>query len=174
RLRVAGCQTAIFTASALRELYRRSKGIPRLINVVADRALLAAYTQDRIRVDGRLVRLAASEVFGRRIVPFASPWALASAGIAAMGLGIWGLFAEPPGGRPEPAPSAPATPAAAPPTPPPASGSPSARTTFGTTETRTAAADAPVASRGASAPADTSDAVPLDELLADPAFATDT
>ena len=86
--------TAIFHGSAVRELYRRSKGIPRLINVVADRALLAAYTQDRTRVDRSLVRRAAAEVFGRRFVPFTWPWAVAAAGIAAIALGTWGLLTE--------------------------------------------------------------------------------
>ncbi|HEU4616643.1 MAG TPA: AAA family ATPase [Gammaproteobacteria bacterium] len=66
RLRVAGCQMPIFTAGAVSELFGRSGGIPRLINVVADRALLAAYARDRTRVDRRLVRQAAAEVFGRR------------------------------------------------------------------------------------------------------------
>ncbi len=66
RLRVAGAQSDVFTAGALRSLYRNSRGVPRLINVIADRALLAAYTQDRRSVDSRLVRLAAAEVFGSR------------------------------------------------------------------------------------------------------------
>ena len=66
RMRVAGTQRDVFSQSALHTLYRRAHGIPRLINVIADRALLAAYTQDRHDVDGRLVRRAAAEVFGAR------------------------------------------------------------------------------------------------------------
>lgn len=65
RLKVAGASGGIFTPSALREIYRQSNGIPRLINVVADRALLAGYTQDTRSIDRRLVRRAAAEVFGR-------------------------------------------------------------------------------------------------------------
>jgi len=41
---------------------RISRGIPRLINAVADRALLAAYTEGRRQVDARLVRRAAREL----------------------------------------------------------------------------------------------------------------
>ena len=37
-------------------MYRLSGGVPRVINVIADRALLGAYTQDRHRVAGSLVR----------------------------------------------------------------------------------------------------------------------
>ncbi|HEX6994833.1 MAG TPA: AAA family ATPase [Gammaproteobacteria bacterium] len=174
RLRVAGCQTAIFTGSALRELYRRSHGIPRLINVVADRALLAAYTRDRTRVDGTLVRRAASEVFGRRLVPFAWPWAVAAAGIAAIALGTWGLVTDAGTRATEPPPAVPATTAAARPAPDPATNAPSGRTTFGSTAARAAAPDARPDGDGAEPPADAPSIVPLAELLADPAFRTDT
>jgi general secretion pathway protein A len=47
RLRIAGAQSEIFTAGAIAALYKRARGIPRLVNVIADRALLAAYTRDR-------------------------------------------------------------------------------------------------------------------------------
>jgi general secretion pathway protein A len=84
RLRVAGATTDIFTAPALSEVYRLSGGIPRVINVIADRALLGAYTQDKHRVDGSLVRAAAAEVFGKQ---FAAPW-LPWAGAAAAGVAL--------------------------------------------------------------------------------------
>jgi general secretion pathway protein A len=66
RMRVAGALSEIFKPSAINQLYKRSRGIPRLINVIADRALLAAYTEDRRQVDGTLVGRAAAEVFGDR------------------------------------------------------------------------------------------------------------
>lgn len=84
RLRVAGATTDIFTTPALSEVYRLSGGVPRVINVIADRALLGAYTQDKHRVDGTLVRAAAAEVFGKQ---FAAPW-LPWAGAAAIGLAL--------------------------------------------------------------------------------------
>jgi general secretion pathway protein A len=62
RLLVGGLSPALFTGSALREVYRRSGGIPRLINVICDRALLAAYAQDKHRIDRRLVRTASAEI----------------------------------------------------------------------------------------------------------------
>src|SRR5262245_17287427 len=63
RLRVAGlADPRLFTAGGLRALTRRSRGIPRLINALADRALLAAYTEGRREVQGRLVRRAAREL----------------------------------------------------------------------------------------------------------------
>jgi general secretion pathway protein A len=65
RLRVAGATADIFTRAALRAVYRASGGIPRLINVLCDRALLGAYTQDQHEVPASLVRRAAAEVFGQ-------------------------------------------------------------------------------------------------------------
>jgi general secretion pathway protein A len=69
RLRVAGAVHELFRPSALRELHRLSGGVPRLINVLGDRALLAAYGNDRHEVTAPLVRQAAAEVFGRAVTP---------------------------------------------------------------------------------------------------------
>jgi general secretion pathway protein A len=81
RLRVAGATTDIFTPFALSEVYRLSAGVPRVINVICDRALLGAYTQDRHSISGSLVRNSASEVFGKRVAPRWVPW-VAVAGTA--------------------------------------------------------------------------------------------
>jgi general secretion pathway protein A len=82
RLRVAGATTDIFGPTALSAVYRLSEGVPRVINVICDRALLGAYSLDRHRVTGSLVRSAATEVFGRHFAPHWMPWAL-TGGIAA-------------------------------------------------------------------------------------------
>jgi general secretion pathway protein A len=70
RLAVAGRGRAVFTEAALRVLHRRSRGIPRLINAVADRALLGAYTRERLQVDAATVRRAAAEVQGQPVRPW--------------------------------------------------------------------------------------------------------
>ena len=89
RLRVAGATTDIFTARSLSEVYRLSGGVPRVINVIADRALLGAYTQDEHRVDGSLVRAAAAEVFGKQFTAPWLPWAgAAAAGVALVVTGV--------------------------------------------------------------------------------------
>jgi len=82
RLRVAGATTDIFTRGALREIHRISGGIPRVINIVCDRAMLGAYTQELHQVPGSLVRRAGAEVFGHDFMP---PWMpVAAAGLAAV------------------------------------------------------------------------------------------
>jgi len=93
RMRVAGAQSDVFKTSAIRQLYKKSRGIPRLINVVADRALLAAYTRDHRLVDGRLVDRAAFEVFGaRRPGGRWWPWAAAGVGLIAFALATTNLW----------------------------------------------------------------------------------
>jgi general secretion pathway protein A len=65
RLSRAGGNPHLFSRGALRALHRKSQGIPRVINLVADRALLGAYVEGRHRVTSPLVRRAAREVLGR-------------------------------------------------------------------------------------------------------------
>jgi general secretion pathway protein A len=63
RLGVAGLSNQkLFTPSAVRALTRASRGIPRIVNALADRALLAGYTEGRRQIDGRLIRRAAREL----------------------------------------------------------------------------------------------------------------
>ncbi len=47
RLTVAGCKKMPFTAEALEAIFRLTKGIPREINNLCDRSLLATYLADR-------------------------------------------------------------------------------------------------------------------------------
>ena len=99
RLRVAGATTDIFSPQALAEVFRLSQGVPRVINVVCDRALLGAYSLDRHRVTAALVRHAAAEVFGRRFTPHWLPWVV-TAGIAvALVAGLLALWSYEPWNR---------------------------------------------------------------------------
>lgn len=56
RLDVAGAPGRIFTPAAVGAIHRASRGIPRLTNVLCDRALLGAYTREQRRITPRLVR----------------------------------------------------------------------------------------------------------------------
>jgi general secretion pathway protein A len=64
RLSVAGAARCPFNDKSLRALFKASEGVPRLINIVADRALLAGFAQEKERIDAELVRSAAREVLG--------------------------------------------------------------------------------------------------------------
>jgi general secretion pathway protein A len=94
RLEVAaGRRLDIFTPGALKQVFRNSGGLPRLINVVCDRVLLVAYTKGTHEITARMVADAIADVkkegsspMTRKIVRYA--------GLAAVAmLAILGLFA---------------------------------------------------------------------------------
>ncbi len=63
RLRVAaGARREIFTPAGLREIHRLSGGVPRLINAICDRALLAGYAKDEQQIGPERVREAHREL----------------------------------------------------------------------------------------------------------------
>ena len=64
RLTVAGQPGVVFEERALGAVHRASGGVPRLINVVCDRALLGAYAARSERVTRAIVRRAAREIAG--------------------------------------------------------------------------------------------------------------
>jgi general secretion pathway protein A len=86
RLRVAGATAEQFTAGALKEVHRLTGGVPRLINIICDRALLGAYSEEKREVRPELVRRAAAEVFGHRIAPAWLPSAVAVAALLVIGV----------------------------------------------------------------------------------------
>jgi len=65
RLRVAGGRRGLFSEAAIRRIHAESRGIPRLINIICDRALLGAYAQDKRRIESGMVARAATEIRGR-------------------------------------------------------------------------------------------------------------
>jgi general secretion pathway protein A len=92
RLRVAGATADIFTSGALREIYHISHGIPRVINIICDRSLLGAYTQDLHQVPASLVRRASAEVFDHDIAPSWMPVLVAGMAVlilAGSGVLMW-------------------------------------------------------------------------------------
>lgn len=92
RVGIAGATADLFTPGALREVHRLSRGIPRVTNVICDRALLGAYTQEQHRVTAKLVRQAAAEVYGRPIMPLWGRWVATgsiAAGVALLLFGGW-------------------------------------------------------------------------------------
>ncbi len=112
RLRVAGATTEIFSRSALRKIHRLSGGVPRVINILCDRALLGGYSLDRHHITTALVRQAAVEVLGQRSRRGWVTWAAAATLVllGATALALWRL--GPVAGRPAPAPVRVGTPAA--------------------------------------------------------------
>lgn len=71
RLGVAGMRGDIFSLGAINRLYKESQGIPRLINLISDRALLGAYAEGEHEITTAHVKQAAKEVRGGGSVPVA-------------------------------------------------------------------------------------------------------
>ena len=66
RLSIAGVECRLFPEETIKHLYRLTNGVPRLVNIVCDRALLGTYVERETRVCNRTIRKAASEVFGAK------------------------------------------------------------------------------------------------------------
>jgi len=116
RLRVAGGAPAssLFTTGAHRLIYRYSGGVPRLINIVAHRALLAGFTKELKTIGAPTVRQAIRELRRDEERPqVARPaifWPAVGGGIVAGAIALAAAFAVVPlrerfEGRPAPVPT---------------------------------------------------------------------
>jgi len=92
RMKVAGASGQIFSDSAISEIHRRSGGVPRLTNIICDRALLGAYTVEEHWIEASLIKQAANEIDGhwrlRRWWPWLK-WAIAPIAMIAAMSGGW-------------------------------------------------------------------------------------
>ncbi|MFG0455065.1 ExeA family protein [Shewanella mangrovisoli] len=98
RLQVAGRFEPLFTRKAIKVLHKYSGGIPRLINLLCERALMAGYAQSKVPIDHHMVRQAAAEVLGEEEPQpnkLLWPSAITAALIVAFGVSYW-LFTESP------------------------------------------------------------------------------
>jgi general secretion pathway protein A len=99
RLAVAGLSRPLpFEREALKRVHQLSRGVPRRINLLCDRALLGAYAVNKPLIDVEIVEKAAREVFDGALPGVATParhtpeWqrpALAMTALVALGLAIW-------------------------------------------------------------------------------------
>ena len=99
RLSVAGAEHCPFQDSAIGAIHAHADGVPRLINIIADRALLAGYSTEAHSIDDHLVNLAAEEVAGESASGKASRFrgVLAVGAVVTLmvlGLGLAGLIAR--------------------------------------------------------------------------------
>jgi MSHA biogenesis protein MshM len=92
RLRVAGFTGArLFTRGAIAQLFAASGGVPRLVNILAHKALMLSYGQGKQQVGARHVRDAARDTIAtRRRRKW--PWLAVAGGVAAAAAGLtWAL-----------------------------------------------------------------------------------
>lgn len=89
RLHRAGAKGPIFDRASINTLFKLTGGVPRLINLICQHALLAAYSSESKQVTPRLVKQAAVESLGRTNTPRLQPqgwhyWALVTGCVLAV------------------------------------------------------------------------------------------
>jgi general secretion pathway protein A len=92
RLSVAGVQRPLFSRWAVGRIHRLSGGVPRLINLICDRALLGTFTSGRTEVTRPILEQAAGEVLGIEAKRGRSRRAVFAGAVAALCLGVFVLF----------------------------------------------------------------------------------
>jgi general secretion pathway protein A len=109
RLQVAGLPAGqeLFPASVISGIHRKTRGIPRLINVLCDRILLGTYGQNKSRADRAMLEQAAREVLGEapQAERRSAPWAIAVAVLLVLLLGA--VYLRFVAGGPQPPPALP-------------------------------------------------------------------
>ncbi|MCG7991827.1 MAG: AAA family ATPase [Candidatus Thiodiazotropha lotti] len=104
RLKVAGLERPLFTEGAIRRVYKLSGGIPRLINILCSRGMLAAYGKRKGQVSRSMLSQVARELRGEDGLASRFPsWGWMMAGVSATLLvlallpqvDLFQLFAEP-------------------------------------------------------------------------------
>lgn len=98
RMEVAGAPRNPFTRGALKAVYSRSGGVPRLINIIADRALAGAYAREAATVSARMVNAAANEVSPaeKQVRSGSQPWLIAAGAAAVLVLISLAMLGWPP------------------------------------------------------------------------------
>ncbi|MCE4557334.1 ExeA family protein [Roseateles cellulosilyticus] len=162
RLTVAGLSGALpFDRAALRLIHQLTRGVPRRINLLCDRALLGGYASGQAQITPAIVRRAAAEVFDTpgtparraRFTPVGVGLGVLAAAAAGAGL-TWALQ--------QPARLAPATPASRPGAERPASAPASAPPTTAVANAASAAASAASSAAPAAEPLSLADWAPLE------------
>jgi general secretion pathway protein A len=72
RLTISGVSRPLFSDSAIKLIYRYSAGVPRLINILCDRALLGGYVNNKNQINAEIIRQAIEEVSGETVRQFNS------------------------------------------------------------------------------------------------------
>jgi len=92
RLRVAGFGGArLFTGAAIRGLYTASGGVPRLVNIMAHKALMLSYGQGKQQVVGKHVAIAARDTVG--VTRTIRAWLAGGVAVAAAAAGLAWAYA---------------------------------------------------------------------------------
>ncbi len=62
RLRIAGASRVVMSEEGIQQIYRYSKGIPRVINLICEHAMISAYVEQVIPIPARIVESVSVEL----------------------------------------------------------------------------------------------------------------
>ena len=62
RLAIAGCTYPLFTSRAMKKIFAASKGIPRVINIICDTALLFAFSDEKRQIEHTVIQRVVKEL----------------------------------------------------------------------------------------------------------------
>jgi type II secretory pathway predicted ATPase ExeA len=62
RMKVAGCEVQVFSDEAIKTIYSFSRGVPRLINLICDNALLEGFLEKRKIIDEKIIYTVATDL----------------------------------------------------------------------------------------------------------------
>ncbi|WP_372873029.1 ExeA family protein [Shewanella sp.] len=94
RLQVAGRFEPLFNAGAIKALHDASGGIPRIINLLCERALMAGFARSQVPINKQMVRQAAVEVLGldeSKHHWFERPAVIGVAAVITFGVALYGF-----------------------------------------------------------------------------------
>ncbi len=89
RIAVSGGHKQLFTSNAIHKIYQHTEGIPRLINVLSDRALLVAFTKEEKQVKLKHVKQAIAELNPDEHSSFSPVWLLAMIPLLLIAFILW-------------------------------------------------------------------------------------
>lgn len=69
RVKIAGSKKTLFSRKSIELMHAKTAGIPRLINTICDRALVAACSRNKNQVDHKIMAEAVSDVMGKNPSP---------------------------------------------------------------------------------------------------------
>jgi len=93
RLQKAGSNSrAVFTASALKKISSRAKGVPRVINILCDNSLITGFGYQKKPVPAKIVKEIIRDLDGKRRSSVARWWILGVSSVVALLAGITWFF----------------------------------------------------------------------------------
>nr|WP_247664809.1 AAA family ATPase [Pseudoalteromonas sp. MMG010] len=92
RLFIAGSEKGLFTLEAMKTVHELTQGVPRLINLVCERALVSAFSKQTLIIESDIVQLAAKEALPLDLIPTKQGNSFKFNAKLGLSIAVFGLF----------------------------------------------------------------------------------